>query len=249
MKRFSLLTTAFLLLSATLFSQGTTISVNDDITLVKLRDGFYMHTTISESPTFGRYPSNGLLVIRNGKAFMIDSPVTNKTTNEIIRYLSDYMSVELVLFTGGHYHEDCIGSMAFIKEIGVKTFLSTRTREKCIQYNLPLPDTTFDESYIFSFEGIPVECRFVGGGHASDNSIVYFPEQEILFGGCLVKNNESQNLGNLNDAVVDQWKPTMEKLINLYPSVKIIVPGHGNFGGKEMFTHTIELIDRHLENK
>jgi metallo-beta-lactamase class B len=244
MKRPFLICTVLILFSTTLFSQSKNIRVNDNIELIKLADGFYMSTTISESPGFGRYPSNGLLVIRNGKAFLIDSPVTVETTRDLLRYLSDSMKVNVVLFTGGHFHEDCIGGMAYLKEKGIKTFLNSRTKEKCIQYDLPLPDTTYDEKYFFNFEGIPVECRFPGKGHTVDNSIIYFPEQEIMFGGCLVKSNESTGIGNLKDAVIDQWKPTIEKIIKLYPSVKIIVPGHGSYGGKEMLTHTIDLIDR-----
>jgi len=240
-----MLSILFVLLFATTqaFTQEQKIKVNDDIELISLAEGFYMHTTISESPSSGRHSANGLLVIRNGKAFMIDSPVTNETTRKLIRHLSDSMNVQLVLFTGGHYHEDCIGGIEATKEAGAKTFLSSMTREKCIQFNLPLPDTTYDKNYFFSFEGIPVECRLVGGGHTADNSIVYFPEQDIMFGGCLVKNNSSTNLGNLNDAVVDQWKATIEKILELYPSVKLIVPGHGAFGGKEMLLHTISLVD------
>jgi metallo-beta-lactamase class B len=247
MKRLFLLYILLFLFSSMLFSQSKNIRVNSDIQLVYLADGFYMSNTISNSPASGRYSSNGLLVIRNGKAFLIDSPVTIETTRDLIRFLADSLKVKVELFTGGHFHEDCIGGMAYLKEIGVKIFLNARTKEKCLKFNLPLPDTTYDETFFFNFEGIPVECRFPGGGHTIDNSIVYFPKQDIMFGGCLVKSNESTNLGNLKDADTDHWKSTMEKILQLYPSVKIIVPGHGSHGGKEMLTHTIKLVDDYME--
>jgi metallo-beta-lactamase class B len=246
MKRLLSILSLLLFLTTQASSQEQKIKVNDDIELIRITEGFYMHTTASESPGFGKYSANGLLVIKNGKAFMIDSPVTNETTRTLISYLADSMNVQLVLFTGGHYHEDCIGGIEATKEAGAKSFLSSMTREKCIQFNLPLPDTTYEKNYFFSFEGIPVECRLVGGGHTADNTIVYFPEQDIMFGGCLVKNTGSTNLGNLKDAVVDQWKPTIEKILELYPSVKFIVPGHGALGGKEMLTHTISLVDSYM---
>jgi metallo-beta-lactamase class B len=202
------------------------IRVNDDIELIQLADGFYMHQTFVNSTEFGRFSSNGLLVIKNGKAFMIDTPVTNETTAKIATYLKDSMDAQIQLFTGGHFHVDCIGGMEYLKNAGVKTFLNCRTEKKCRELNLPLPDTTFNENYLFNFEGIPVECRFVGGGHSADNITVYFPDQKILFGGCFVKSANSTNLGNLQDAVVGEWKASIQKIIDLYPSVKIVIPGH-----------------------
>jgi metallo-beta-lactamase class B len=204
-----------------------------------------MHQTMVNTPEFGRFSSNGLLVIKNGKAFMIDTPVTNETTAKIATYLKDSMNVEIQLFTGGHFHVDCIGGMEYLKTADVKTFLNKRTKIKCIENKLPLPDTTFDESYFFNFEGIPVECRFVGGGHTADNIIAYFPDQKILFGGCLVKSANSPNLGNLKDAVVGEWKATIQQIINLFPSVKFVIPGHGDLGGIELLYHTIELVDNY----
>jgi metallo-beta-lactamase class B len=224
------------------------IRINNDIELIQISDGFYIHQTFDNSPGFGRFSSNGLLLIKNGKAFMIDTPVTNETTGKIAAYLKDSMGVQIQFFTGGHFHIDCIGGMEFLKSSGVKTILNKRTESKCIENNLPIPDTTFDENYFFNFEGVPVECRFVGGGHTADNIIVYFPDQKILFGGCLVKSLNSVNLGNLQDAVIGEWKTTIQRIIDLYPSVKIVVPGHGDYGGIDLLYHTIELVDKY-QNK
>lgn len=225
------------------------IRINDDIELIQIADGFYMHQTFVNSTEFGRFSSNGLLVIKNGKAFMIDTPVTNEITEKIADYLKDSMNVQIQIFTGGHFHVDCIGGLEYLKTLRIKTFLNNRTKNKCIENNLPLPDTTFDENYLFNFEGIPVECRFLGGGHSADNIIVYFPDQKILFGGCLVKSANSTNLGNLKDAVVGEWKTTIQRIIDLYPTVKYVIPGHGDYGGIDLLYHTIDLVDRNQKKE
>jgi metallo-beta-lactamase class B len=226
-------------------SPDQNIRIDNDITLIKISEGFYVHLTTAEIPKFGRFPSNGLTVIKNGKALIIDTPVTNDATQSMVEYLKDSMGVQTKLFIGGHFHIDCIGGMEYLKKAGIKTILNSRTKIKCIENNLPLPDTTFDENYLFNFEGIPVECRYVGGGHTADNIIVYFPDQKILFGGCLVKTVNSPNLGNLQDAVVGEWKATIQRIIELYPTVNIVVPGHGDYGGIELLYHTIELVDNY----
>jgi metallo-beta-lactamase class B len=248
MKSILLLFICLLPVLAKSFQPGQKIKINDDIELIQIADGFFMHQTYVNSPEFGRFSSNGLLVIKKGKAFMIDTPVTNETTKRIAEFLKDSMNVHIKLFTGGHFHVDCIGGMEYLKSSGVKTFLNKRTKIKCIENNLPLPDTTFGENYFFNFEGIPVECRFVGGGHSSDNIIVCFPNQQILFGGCMVKSAIAPNLGNLQDAVVGEWKTSIQRIIGLYPSIKIVIPGHGDYGGIDLLYHTIELVEKFQKN-
>ena len=231
------------------FSPGQDIKVNQEILLKPISNGFYVSITNAETPGFGRFYSNGMIVIKNGKAFMIDTPVTNEATQELVTFLNDSLHIQTILFIGGHFHIDCIGGMEYLKKAGIKTILNKRTEMKCKELNLPLPDTTFDENYFFNFEGIPVECRFLGGGHTADNIIVYFPEQKILFGGCLVKNASSPNLGNIQDAVIDEWKSTIQRIIDLYPQVKLVIPGHGDYGGIELLNHTIKLVDEYQNNE
>lgn len=226
--------------------QGENIRINQDIELIEISEGFYVHKAISSLPGSSfKFSSNGMLVIKNGKALIIDTPVTIEQTETIYNFLKDSMGVVMVeTFIGGHFHIDCIGGMDFFKRIGVKTILNERTKQKCINLNLPLPDFTYDSIYAFNFEGIIVECHYFGGGHTADNTVVFFPESRILFGDCLIKSLDSPNLGNLQDAVVSEWKPTVEKIIKTLSPIKCVVPGHGDFGNDELLRHTIRLVEQ-----
>ena len=35
----------------------------------------------------------------------------------------------------------------------------------------------------------------------------------------------------------------IEKMIKKYPDIKTVIPGHGDIGGTELLTHTIELVE------
>ena len=98
-----------------------TIFINDDIRLIQIEEGFYYHESFSVSPQFGRFSSNGMLIIKNGKALMIDTPFTNEETETIYNYLKDSLHTIITTFIGGHYHNDCIGGMEFLNFNGVKT--------------------------------------------------------------------------------------------------------------------------------
>jgi metallo-beta-lactamase class B len=44
--------------------------------------------------------------------------------------------------------------------------------------------------------------------------------------------------------VVADWDTTVEEVMKKYPEVKVVVPGHGDFGGKELLPDTIDLVKR-----
>ncbi|MFO7842188.1 MAG: subclass B1 metallo-beta-lactamase, partial [Bacteroidales bacterium] len=220
------------------------IIIDDDIKLIELQDSVFIHETWHHDKQYGRFPSNGMIVVRNGKAFMVDTPVDNDKTERLVRYLSDSLSVKVTKLIIGHYHDDCLGGLEYLQSINVESVAGSLTLEKCKEIGLPVPSKSFSDSLLFDFYGETVECRFLGAGHSFDNITVYFPAQKILFGGCLVKSFNSKNLGNLSDAVVSEWDQTIKKLIGLYPDLQIIVPGHGSYGGKELLMHTIDLVEK-----
>jgi metallo-beta-lactamase class B len=74
-----------------------------------------------------------------------------------------------------------------------------------------------------------------------DNIIVWLPDEKILFPGCMVKEMRSNNLGNIADGNVKEYPNTIQKVINKFPTAKIVIPGHGQIGGIELLRHTIEL--------
>lgn len=220
------------------------IVIDNDIQLIHLQDSVYVHVTWHHLDNFGRFASNGLIVIRNGQALMIDTPMDNDKTGRLTNYLKESMSVDLVKLIIGHFHDDCMGGLGYLQSIGIESIANAMTIEKCKEIGLPVPSTSFTDSLTFVFNGEQIECRYFGAGHSFDNITVWIPSEKILFGGCLIKSIDSNGLGNLSDAVVDDWDMTVEKVLKEYPEIKTVIPGHGDFGGIELLTHTIELVDK-----
>lgn len=233
-----------LLLAINLFA-NTTIKINDDIQLIDLGDQFYLHQSMNTTDA-GRYSANGLLVIKNNKAILIDTPASVADTKAIYNFVQDSLGAKISLFIGGHYHEDCIGGMSFLKEQGVECILGSKTKEKCIEFALPLPSKTFDDSLAIHFENCDLICSYFGGGHTLDNIVVYFPEKQLLFGGCLVKNMASTTMGNIADAVPDEWGNSIKKILARYTDLKIVIPGHGDYGDAKLLSHTLDLTTRYF---
>ncbi|MCC8153382.1 MAG: hypothetical protein LIP01_03695 [Tannerellaceae bacterium] len=82
----------------------------------------------------------------------------------------------------------------------------------------------------------------MGRGHATDNIVVWIPSEKVLYPGCMVKDLQATDLGNLSDADVEAWPGTIEKVIRKFPSAKWVIPGHGEAGGLELLYHTLDLL-------
>ena len=104
-----------------------------------------------------------------------------------------------------------------------------------------IPKNSFDNSIILKVGNKNVSVKFFGQGHTKDNVVGYFPSENIMFGGCLIKELNAGK-GYLGDANVAEWSNTVEKVEMEYPNVKIVVPGHGEYGDRGLLDYTIKLF-------
>ncbi len=226
------------------FENKKTISVSEDIHLIQLSDEIYVHTTWYDFPGIGRYPSNGLIFIKNGKALLLDTPVTNNQTKQLYSYFKTRLNVKIAKLIVTHYHHDCLGGLKYLQTLKIPSIASELTKTKCIDNSLPIPSEIFKDKIVFNFEGENVVCQYFGGGHTIDNIVVFFPDKKVLFGGCLIKSKSSKGLGNTKDAVIEAWSSTIEKIMSEYENIDVVVPGHGAYGSKELLAHTIKLVNQ-----
>jgi metallo-beta-lactamase class B len=118
------------------------------------------------------------------------------------------------------------------------------TIEEAKKRNLPVPANGFADSLHLELAGKPIKCWYPGGGHTKDNIVVWLPDENVLFAGCMLKEMKSKTLGNLADADIKSWPGTIEKVIRKYKNVEIVIPGHGLWGGPELLKHTRELLTK-----
>jgi metallo-beta-lactamase class B len=229
--------------------QAQVLVIDDDIHLVHLRDSVFVHVTWDNDETYGRFSSNGMILIRSGQAMMVDTPMDDEKTRRLVNWLKDNLSVKVTRVVVVHFHDDCIGGLGYLHRSGVISVGNWMTALLCRELQLPVPVLHFTGMLNFDFNGEPVECRYFGGGHTSDNITVWLPKNKILFGGCLIKSAQSTGLGNLSDAEVDQWGPTVKKLMAAYNDIDIIIPGHGEAGGPGLLEHTIRLVDKENDGR
>ena len=106
-----------------------------------------------------------------------------------------------------------------------------------------VPKNGFRDSLTLEIGSEKVWIKFLGQGHTRDNVVGYFPSEDVLFGGCLIKEMGASK-GYLGDANVDQWSFTVDKVKKTFPHVKHVVPGHGEAGDSSLLDYTQKLFTK-----
>src|SRR5712691_3102511 len=86
------------------------------------------------------------------------------------------------------------------------------------------PTVTFSSGMVHLYLGKREVVLFTLPGHTGGDVFAYVPDANVVFMGDL---GWSKTLPNLVDATVNDWIPTLDKILALYPTAKF-VPGHGN---------------------
>jgi metallo-beta-lactamase class B len=235
-----------LFLPSLIFAQST-IEVSENLELIPLTQNTWIHRSYSESPSFGRFSSNGLLFIQDAEAWLFDTPMDDTVSMLLFSYLVDSMHLKLVGFTPNHWHDDCTGGMKYLNKLEVPTHSYSKTNKKLQKEGLALAKATFSDSVRFTLGDKSIFCFFLGKAHAQDNIVTWIPSENVLFGGCMVKSLKATHLGYIGDADLEQWPMTLDRLLDKFQNAQIIVPGHGNPGDEALLLHTKDLIKRHFE--
>ena len=228
-------------------SVDESLQVSDELKIVKLSDNVLIH--ISYLDWEGqKVPCNGMVFINNGECIVVDTPVNDEQSKSLIDYLTDKMKLKIRGIIPCHWHVDCMGGLNEFHKNNIPSYSYKLTAEIAVKKHLHVPQNIFEDSLAVKFGNENVVAKYFGGGHTIDNIVVWFPSEKVLFGGCLIKAMNSDNLGNTADAVVGDWDNTVQKVKKSFPDAKIIVPGHGAYGRAELLDHTIQLVINQKEN-
>lgn len=239
---------SFFLIWVKAFSVSDTIFISEDVQLIEIAKGIYIHQTWTPYGTSGaKFSSNGLLIIENTKAFWVDTPMSEEHTAQLQQYISDSLKAKTEELIVCHFHDDCLGGLNLLHNVGVHSISNKLTWEICQQQQIEQTHEFFSDSIQFDFYNRKIFAYYFGAGHTIDNIVIYLPSEKILFGGCLIKSVHARGMGNVADAVVDEWYQTVESIKHSALKIDVVIPGHGAMGGKELFEHTQKLVKHYLK--
>ncbi|MFZ1800611.1 MAG: subclass B1 metallo-beta-lactamase, partial [Chitinophagaceae bacterium] len=220
--------------------QNDTVYKSVNLVLVRLTAHTYQHISFLNTHDFGKVDCNGMLVINDHEAIIFDSPANDTSAAELISFIKNKSGATIKAIVPTHFHADCVGGIARFLKDSVPCYASFKTigllQQQGNKYASRMKG--FSDRMEMQIGDKKVEALFLGEGHTKDNIVGYFPEDSVLFGGCLIKASGA-NKGNLEDANISEWPSTVNKLKQKFPQAKIVIPGHGKTGGKELLDYTI----------
>jgi metallo-beta-lactamase class B len=234
-----------LLLALLMFSFGAVaqqkLHSSDRLLITSLSNNTFVHTSYLQTNDFGKVACNGLVVRSGNEVAIFDTPTDDPSSQELIRWVQDVLKCKIVAVVPTHFHNDCLGGLAAFHAAGIPSLANGKTVELASQNQMTVPQKAFSGSTVLFVGGKEVIIRFFGEGHTRDNVVAYFPSEQVLFGGCLIKELGATK-GFLGDANVLAWSETVSKVQASYPLVKHIVPGHGAAGDAKLLDYTRKLF-------
>jgi len=214
------------------------------VSLHKLTDGVWYHKTDYTFPDGGKVPSNGLLVEDGDGLILVDTAWGEQATKDLLRLIKKEIGKPVTKLIITHHHYDRLAGVDILESEGVAVFTHPDTPRRSMALGTPTPDRAVpaltDKGSRVKV-GV-VEVAYTGPGHAEENLVVFVPEANILFGGCMIRGKNFKTMGNTNDADLNAWPDSLAWTKNTFARTAIIVPGHGKPDTIGLIDHTLELL-------
>jgi len=220
------------------------INITEDLQLVPLTENTWLHVSYINMPGIGRVSANGLIYVSGTEAFLFDTPWNDGLTKALVSWLTDNMKLKIAGFVPNHWHNDCMGGLAYLQSQKTESYANWLTVVIAKSKKLPVPAHSFRDSLQLTLGNKQIFCCYPGQAHSTDNIVVWLPSEKILFAGCMVKSIDAPDLGNTADGNLKAYPETIERVMKKFPDAIIVIPGHGKPGGKELMKHTLELAKK-----
>lgn len=218
------------------------VQLSRDVFIEKIDDGVWRHVSHKKLSGTESFPSNGLIIQFGTRVIVVDTAWNDNQTKLILNWIERKLKSKPSSIVITHYHEDRLGGIREVHRRGIQVIASELTVKLAKQRGLKPPAQSFKTSTTLSLDEHDVQVLYLGPGHTVDNVVVWLPGKQILFGGCLIKSAEADDLGNTKDADLNQWPLTVEQVHKDFRRARMVIPGHGDVGGIETVTRTLELL-------
>jgi glyoxylase-like metal-dependent hydrolase (beta-lactamase superfamily II) len=206
------------------------------MTISEIAPGVYLHQSYHNTDDFGVVSANGLVVVDNGKAFIVDTPWSENDTEALVNWIKQH-NYQLTGSVSTHSHEDRTAGITWLNSHAIPTYATALTNQFLDAGNKTLATHAITENDTKLAGGL-LEVFYPGAGHTLDNVVVWLPKANMLFGGCFIRSLEAKNLGYTGEADIAQWPASVDALLGKYPNAKLVVPGHGATGDMALVKHT-----------
>jgi metallo-beta-lactamase class B len=214
------------------------------LTISHLTGDFYVYTTY-KSYQGKPFPANSMYMLTSKGVVLFDTPWDSTQFQPLLDSIKIKHHKEVVMCISTHFHEDRTAGLEYYKRKGIKTYTTASTDSLSRLNDKKRAEFLIPNDTLFAIGEHQFQTYYGGRGHSPDNIVIWFNKEKILYGGCLVKSTEADDLGNLSDANVKAWEVTIKNIQHKFGNPNYIIPGHMDWHSKESLTHTLNLIQQY----
>jgi cyclase len=154
-------------------------------------------------------------------------------------FLTDRVICHQAAARGIKYLEDKERLLAMVR--GTFPDLAPDVEADLLKVKIAPPEISFEKSLTLKLDDVTLRLEFVGG-HSPGTILVQFLEANTIFTG----DNVEEFFPYFGQSRFYVWKDLLKRLLSL--DIDIVVPGHGEVGGKDLVEAYFEFFDA-LENE
>ena len=215
----------------------------DLLEITPLTQNTFVHKSFLQTDDYGKVSCNGLIYVNGHEAMIFDSPTTDSASSELIQWIETALGAKIVSIIVTHSHDDCLGGLSTFHKKGIPSYANELTQKLAKESGYTIPQNTFIGQLTSKVGKAQVQSIFPGEGHTLDNIVSFIPDENVLFGGCLIKAINASE-GYIAEGNVAKWSNSVENIKRHFTDIKYVVPGHGSPGDTSLLDYTIELFDK-----
>lgn len=239
MRNAVLLTINFIFFLSALYGQ----TEDAKLKISPLTGDFYIYSTYNTYEGY-RIPANGMYLVTNNGVVLFDTPWDTTQFQPLLDSIRLKHRQNVTMCIATHWHSDRTEGLEYYKQLGIKTYTTRLTDELCKKNNKKRAEYLIEGDTVFHIGPYSFETYYPGEGHTTDNIVIWFGKEKILYGGCLIKGADAENLGYLGDANVRAYYSTLKKVQKKCPDPKFIIISHSDWNDTNSLKHSIKLAKK-----
>ena len=237
--RIIILTITFIFSLTNIFGQTNEAKLK----ISHLTGDFYIYTTYNTYEG-SQIPANGMYLLTNNGVLLFDTPWDTTQFQPLLDSIKLRHNKNVTMCIATHWHSDRTEGLEYYKNKGIKTYTTSLTDELSKKNNKKRAEYLIEKDTILNVGQYTFETYYPGQGHTADNIVIWFDKEKILYGGCLIKGTDAENLGYLGDANVTEYYSTLKKVQHKCPNPKFIIISHSEWDNINSLKHSIKLAKK-----
>lgn len=232
-----------IILTATLIFALTNVFAQAEQTKLKitpLTGDFYIYTTYN---TYKEYqvPANGMYLVTTNGVVMFDTPWDTTQFQPLLDSIKTRHNKPVSICFATHWHSDKTAGLEYYRQKGIKTYTTLLTDSLSKKNDKKRAEFLMANDTVFNVGQYSFETYYPGQGHTADNIVIWFKKEKILYGGCLIKGADDENLGYLGDANVTEYAATLKKVQQKCRKPNFIIIAHNDWKDTNSLKHSIKM--------